>query len=122
MTRRDVGVRPTKTSQCIWLDAGLHGGTEVISDERLLRDAMAAKGWILAEDLTYFAARWGKHNERNGAGASRRCSGSREWHQRVVGAIGTSSCDPADCDSPKRKPLRIRLEPRRGHGSEADIH
>ena len=49
----------------IWLDAGTQEGEEVTSDTRLLRDALVAKGWKLNEDLTYFEAAGGEHNERS---------------------------------------------------------
>src|SRR5262249_45256336 len=60
---REVESLARKSGQRIWLDAGTRESNEVIPDARLLRDALISKGWILAEDLMYFEARGGEHNE-----------------------------------------------------------
>ena len=49
----------------IWLDAGTKEGKDVTKDARMLRDALVAKGWKLGDDLTYFEAKGGEHNERS---------------------------------------------------------
>jgi predicted alpha/beta superfamily hydrolase len=49
----------------IWLDAGTKEGKNVTKDARMLRDALVAKGWKLGEDLQYFEAKGGEHNERS---------------------------------------------------------
>lgn len=49
----------------IWLDAGTKEGKDVTKDARLLRDALVGKGWKLDEDLRYFEAKGGEHNERS---------------------------------------------------------
>jgi predicted alpha/beta superfamily hydrolase len=64
---REVEALPRKTSQRIWLDAGTREGVDVIPDVRRLRDALVGKGWSIAEDLMYFEARGGEHNERSWA-------------------------------------------------------
>lgn len=56
-----------KSEQRIWLDAGTREGERVIADSRRLRDALVAKGWTLGEDLAYFEAPDGEHNERSWA-------------------------------------------------------
>jgi predicted alpha/beta superfamily hydrolase len=64
---RDVEAIPEKRGQRIWLDAGAREGERVIADSRRLRDALVAKGWTLGEDLAYFEAPDGEHNERSWA-------------------------------------------------------
>jgi predicted alpha/beta superfamily hydrolase len=64
---REVEALPSKTSQRIWLDAGRREGDDVIPDVRRLRDALVDKGWSIGEDLMYFEARGGEHNERSWA-------------------------------------------------------
>jgi predicted alpha/beta superfamily hydrolase len=64
---REVDALPRKLPQRIWLDAGTREATDVIPDARRLRDALVAKGWAIAEDLMYFEARGGEHNERSWA-------------------------------------------------------
>ena len=64
---RDVDALTGKRAQRIWLDAGVREGERVIGDSRLLRDALVAKGWVLGEDLEYFEAEDGEHNERSWA-------------------------------------------------------
>lgn len=64
---REVEALTGKFSQRIWLDAGLREGERVVADSRLLRDALVAKGWILGEDLAYYEAPEGEHNERSWA-------------------------------------------------------
>jgi predicted alpha/beta superfamily hydrolase len=62
---REVEAIAGKRAQRIWLDAGVREGERVIGDSRLLRDALIAKGWALGEDLQYFEAEDGEHNERS---------------------------------------------------------
>jgi predicted alpha/beta superfamily hydrolase len=62
---REVEAIAGKRAQRIWLDAGVREGERVIGDSRLLRDALIAKGWVLGEDLEYFEAEDGEHNERS---------------------------------------------------------
>jgi predicted alpha/beta superfamily hydrolase len=64
---REVAALPGKQPQRIWLDAGVREGEKVIADAQLLRDALVAKGWTLGEDLVYFEAEDGEHNERSWA-------------------------------------------------------
>jgi predicted alpha/beta superfamily hydrolase len=64
---REVEAIPGKRAQRIWLDAGVREGERVIADSRSLRDALVAKGWTLGEDLFYFEAADGEHNERSWA-------------------------------------------------------
>lgn len=49
----------------IWLDAGTKEGKDVTKDARMLRDALVAKGWKEGDDLAYFEAKGGEHNERS---------------------------------------------------------
>jgi predicted alpha/beta superfamily hydrolase len=60
---RDVEALPRKTPQRLWLDAGTREGADVIPDARRLRDALVGKGWSIAQDLMYFEARGGAHDE-----------------------------------------------------------
>ena len=62
---REVEALPGKRAQRIWLDVGAREGERCVSDSRLLRDALVAKGWVLGEDLSYFEAEDGEHNERS---------------------------------------------------------
>jgi len=64
---REVEALPHKTPQRMWLDAGRREGVDVIPDVRRLRDALVDKGWSIGEDLMYFEARGGEHNERSWA-------------------------------------------------------
>ena len=64
---REVEALPKKPKQRIWLDAGTREGSEVIPDARMLRDALVAKGWVVAEDFMYYEARGGEHNEKSWA-------------------------------------------------------
>src|SRR4051812_40412415 len=64
---REVGALSKKPVQRIWLDAGTREGERVIADSRRLRDALVAKGWTLGQDLAYFEAPGGEHNERSWA-------------------------------------------------------
>jgi predicted alpha/beta superfamily hydrolase len=64
---RQVEALPGKLPLRIWLDAGTAEGPEVIADARALRDALIAKGWVLGEDLSYFEAEGGEHNEQSWA-------------------------------------------------------
>jgi predicted alpha/beta superfamily hydrolase len=64
---REVESLRRKTKQRIWLDAGTREGPDVIPDVRRLREALVAKGWTIAQDLMYYEARGGEHNERSWA-------------------------------------------------------
>jgi predicted alpha/beta superfamily hydrolase len=64
---REVEALAAKLPQRIWLDAGLREGERVVADSRHLRDALVAKGWILGQDLAYYEAPEGEHNERSWA-------------------------------------------------------
>ena len=59
----EVEALQSKLPLRIWLDAGTKEGPEVTNDARLLRDALVAKGWKLDDDLRYFEAEGGEHNE-----------------------------------------------------------
>jgi predicted alpha/beta superfamily hydrolase len=61
----EVQALPGKRAQRIWLDVGVREGERCVGDSRLLRDALVAKGWVLGEDLSYFEAEDGEHNERS---------------------------------------------------------
>ena len=61
----EVNALPGKLPLRIWLDAGTNEGAEVTADSRALRDALVAKGWKEGEDLCYFEAEGGEHNERS---------------------------------------------------------
>ena len=70
---RDIVTRvndtPSKLPLRIWLDIGTNeDGTvedsqRTVEDTRLLRDALAAKGWVLDTDLKYLEAQGARHNE-----------------------------------------------------------
>jgi predicted alpha/beta superfamily hydrolase len=62
---REVVALPGKLPQRIWLDAGTAEGEQVITDARLLRDALVAKGWEIGHDLAYLEAPGGEHNEES---------------------------------------------------------
>jgi predicted alpha/beta superfamily hydrolase len=47
----------------IWLDAGTAEAENVISDLRMLRDALVDKGWRMGEDLAYSEIEGAAHNE-----------------------------------------------------------
>jgi predicted alpha/beta superfamily hydrolase len=64
---REVEALPKKFAARIWLDAGTREGKEVLPDARMLRDALLDKGWVIPDDLMYFEARGGEHNERSWA-------------------------------------------------------
>ena len=53
----------SKTGARIWLDMGTEEGLRAISDARLLRDALLAKGWNLDQDLHYHEAHGARHTE-----------------------------------------------------------
>ncbi|MBL8784718.1 MAG: carbohydrate esterase, partial [Deltaproteobacteria bacterium] len=53
----------TKPPLHIWLDIGTTEGQETVSDTRLLRDALTAKGWVLNQDLAYHEYQGASHNE-----------------------------------------------------------
>jgi len=58
-----VNALTTKAPLHIWLDIGTNEGMETLSDARLLRDALTAKGWVLRTDLTYREYQGASHNE-----------------------------------------------------------
>ncbi len=60
---REVEALDQRLPLRIWLDAGTEEGPNVIEDARALRDTLVAKGWTLGEDLSYFEAEGGGHNE-----------------------------------------------------------
>ena len=60
----EVQALQSKLPLRIWLDAGTKEGPDVTNDARMLRDALVAKGWKLEDDLKYFEAEGGEHNER----------------------------------------------------------
>jgi predicted alpha/beta superfamily hydrolase len=64
---REVDALTAKLPVRIWVDAGTREGEDVIPDARRLRDALVAKGWVISQDLMYFEARGGEHNERSWA-------------------------------------------------------
>ncbi len=50
----------------VWVDIGTKEGStpeEEVANAKLLRDAFAAKGWLLGDDLAYFEAPGALHNE-----------------------------------------------------------
>lgn len=58
---------PRRTRQRIWLDTGTAEGrssAKVVQDARLLRDALAGKGWRESADLHYEEAHGHAHNEQ----------------------------------------------------------
>jgi predicted alpha/beta superfamily hydrolase len=55
----DLATRPR-----IWLDIGTAEGGRTTADARLLRDALARRGWCEGLDLAYFEADGAEHNER----------------------------------------------------------
>jgi predicted alpha/beta superfamily hydrolase len=62
-----VSSLPAKLPIRIWLDAGTAEGQDVVRDSRALRDALAAKGWTVGQDLAYHEAEGGQHNEASWA-------------------------------------------------------
>ena len=71
---REVDALPNKLPLRIWLDSGTGEGGEVTRDARLLRDALARKGWVVGQDLAYLEAEGGGHNEQS-------------WATRVEGVL-----------------------------------
>jgi predicted alpha/beta superfamily hydrolase len=59
----DVAALRAKTGSRIWLDMGTEEGVRAVSDARLLRDALLAKGWNLDRDLHYHEAHGARHTE-----------------------------------------------------------
>ncbi|MFL6335614.1 MAG: alpha/beta hydrolase [Pyrinomonadaceae bacterium] len=59
----DVAALQSKTDARIWLDMGTEEGPRAITEARLLRDALLAKGWNLDQDLHYFEAHGARHTE-----------------------------------------------------------
>lgn len=57
---RRVGARPALR---VWLDIGTDEGYAALPDARLLRDAMAERGWREGQDLAYIEAEGAGHNE-----------------------------------------------------------
>ncbi|MFN2452745.1 MAG: alpha/beta hydrolase [Pyrinomonadaceae bacterium] len=61
---REVQTLKTKPLLDIWLDMGTkEGGAATITNARLLRDALTAKGWRQGADLMYVEAEGATHNE-----------------------------------------------------------
>jgi len=60
---RDVQALRAKPHTRIWLDMGTDEGANATDGARLLRDALAGKGWQLDRDLKYFEAVGAKHSE-----------------------------------------------------------
>jgi predicted alpha/beta superfamily hydrolase len=58
---------PRQSRQRIWLDTGTAEGrnpAKMVDDTRLLRDALAGKGWREGPDLHYEEAQGHAHNEQ----------------------------------------------------------
>ena len=58
---------PRRSRQRIWLDTGTAEGrnpSKMVDDTRLLRDALAGKGWREGADLHYEEAEGHAHNEQ----------------------------------------------------------
>ena len=53
----------------IWLDIGGREGRDALTDARMLRDHLQAKGW--GHDLSYFEDRRADHSERSWAKRAR---------------------------------------------------
>ena len=64
---REVEALPGRLPLHIWLDCGTEEGPTVVSDTRLLRDALVAKGWRVGDDLQYFEAVGAGHDEASWA-------------------------------------------------------
>ncbi|HET9300918.1 MAG TPA: alpha/beta hydrolase-fold protein [Candidatus Polarisedimenticolaceae bacterium] len=60
---KQVQALPAKPPVRIWLDVGLREGEWFVTSNRQLRDALAAKGWTLGEDLRYLEQEEGAHDE-----------------------------------------------------------
>jgi len=60
---REVQALRAKPHTRIWLDMGTDEGANATDGARLLRDALAGKGWQLDRDLKYFEAVGAKHSE-----------------------------------------------------------
>lgn len=63
MILRRVQSLKVKPSTRIWLDIGTKEGKVTTRNVRTLRDTLASKGWRIGDDLSYFEARNGLHNE-----------------------------------------------------------
>lgn len=63
----EVDALQAKPPLRIWLDAGTNEGKDVLSDVRLLKDALLKKGWAEGQDLAYMEAEGGGHNEQSWA-------------------------------------------------------
>lgn len=63
----EVDALQAKLPLRIWLDAGTNEGKDVLSDVRLLKDALLKKGWAEGQDLAYMEAEGGGHNEQSWA-------------------------------------------------------
>lgn len=63
----EVNALQAKLPLRIWLDAGTNEGNDVLSDVRLLKDALLKKGWAEGQDLAYMEAEGGGHNEQSWA-------------------------------------------------------
>jgi predicted alpha/beta superfamily hydrolase len=64
---REIEALTGKPPLRIWLDAGTGEGEQVVADARRLRDALISKGWVLGQDLAYYEAKGGRHNEESWA-------------------------------------------------------
>jgi len=62
---RLVEALPGRLPLRIWLDAGTAEGPEVVADSRALRDALLARGWTADQELAYYEAEGGEHNEKS---------------------------------------------------------
>ena len=60
---REVEALDHKLPLRIWLDSGTEEGPEVVEDSRRLRAALVARGWVEGDDLSYFEAEGGRHDE-----------------------------------------------------------
>ncbi len=60
---RDVEALKTKLDLRIWLDMGTAEGERALHGARHLRDSLTGKGWVDGEDLRYYEAEGGQHNE-----------------------------------------------------------
>ncbi len=60
---REVEALRIKPATRVWLDMGTREGPNLLSQARLLRDALIAQGWQLKTDLHYLEARGARHTE-----------------------------------------------------------
>ena len=71
---RYINKLPVKPSTRIWLDIGTLEENRSAKMVRSVRDALKSRGWRQGDDLEYFEARGGQHNER-------------AWRERVEPAL-----------------------------------